>query len=84
MGGMNPKQFTHVTNMTDKSTAIALEPDGGNLYLPHPLMVHSGRFWRCSHGITGFAGDLQWLGCSGCADANPEAYRRFHEIGNPK
>lgn len=29
-----------------------LEPDGGNVYRPHKLMVTSGQFWRCAHGLT--------------------------------
>jgi len=29
--------------------ALRLNPDGGCMYQPHPMMVHSGRFWRCAH-----------------------------------
>ncbi len=25
-----------------------------NLYIPGPLMIDSGRFWRCKHGFTRF------------------------------
>lgn len=48
-----------------------LEPNGGNFYEPHMLMVNSGRFWRCKHGITGFDGDLNLVGCPECRAENP-------------
>ena len=50
----------------------------GNLYEPHMLQIHSGQFWRCKHGRTGFGADMEWVGCNECADENPEAYRSFH------
>lgn len=48
-----------------------LEPDGGNLYEAHPLMVNSGQFWRCAHGVTGFGKGMAWIGCPECCFANP-------------
>lgn len=58
----------------------ALEPNGGNLYKAHKLMVHSGQFWRCKHGITGFADGMQWVGCSECEKDDPDAFARWLEI----
>ena len=55
-----------------------MEPDGGNLYRPHPLMIHSGQFWRCAHGKTGFGDGMKWIGCKECANDDPNAYRKFH------
>lgn len=55
-----------------------LEADGGNLYRPHPLMVHSGQFWRCAHGSTGFMEDMKWVGCEACGRADMDAYAKFH------
>lgn len=54
-----------------------LEPDGGNLYREHRLMVHSGRFWRCAHGSTGFKEGLIWKGCQECAEADPKAFAEW-------
>lgn len=55
-----------------------LEPDGGNLYRPHMLMVHSGKFWRCEHGKTGMKTDsTDFDDCLECAVADPEAYKSF-------
>jgi hypothetical protein len=54
------------------------EPDGGNLYRPHPLMIHSGQFWRCKHGTTGFASGLKWEGCDDCAKDDPEAFAKWN------
>ena len=59
------------------ATLRALEPDGGNLYRIHPLMVHSGQFWRCRHGVTGYAADWSWIGCEPCRQENPEGARNF-------
>ena len=39
---------------------------GRNLYLPHPLMLNSGMFWRCAHGNTGLDGRGNWEGCNSC------------------
>lgn len=55
------------------------EPNGGNLYRPHRLMVGQGKFWRCAHGNTGitmgpepqFA--VMWNDCERCAEADPAA-----------
>ena len=55
-----------------------LEPDGGNLYRPHPMMIHSGRFWRCAHDTTGFATGMVWVGCDACAAADPAAFAAWH------
>jgi hypothetical protein len=49
-----------------------LEPNGGNVYLPHKLQVSSGEFWRCAHGNTGYDVDLHWIGCEQCAAEGPE------------
>lgn len=57
-----------------------LEPNGGNLYNKHPLMVNSGTFWRCKHGTTGHGKD-GWEGCSVCALENPEGLHNFHFRG---
>ena len=43
-----------------------LEPDGGNFYKPHKMMVHSGKFWRCAHGHTGLDG----IKCHECKNPN--------------
>jgi hypothetical protein len=40
-----------------------------NLYLPHPLMIDSGTFWRCDHGYTGISGDGKVEGCLNCLHA---------------
>lgn len=53
------------------------EQDGGNLYRPHMMLVHSGRYWRCKHGITGFGSEFNWIGCAECKADDPEAYARF-------
>lgn len=29
---------------------------GNNLYDSHPVMIDSGTFWRCDHGLTGLEG----------------------------
>lgn len=57
---------------------MSLEPDGGNFYRPHPLLIHSGRFWRCAHGITGLSGDLSEVGCFECAKDDPQAFAKWH------
>lgn len=57
---------------------VGLEPDGGNLYRPHLMMVNSGQFWHCAHGLTGFVGDMEWGGCHDCANADPEAFAKWH------
>lgn len=51
---------------------LALEPDGGNYYQPHPFMVHSGQFWRCRHGGPPLDG------CALCALSNPIGWLRWH------
>lgn len=56
-----------------------LEPNGGNLYRPHKFMVTSGQFWRCKHGVTGFADEAEWIGCERCKRDDPEAYRNWHK-----
>ncbi len=56
----------------------ALEPYGGNLYRPHPLMVNSGQFWRCAHGSTGLGVGMDWFGCSQCEKNDPKAFARFN------
>ena len=50
---------------------MSLEPDGGNLYVPHKFMIDSGRFWRCAHGKTGFGKGGCWTGCWRCALRRP-------------
>lgn len=44
---------------------LMLEPEGGNFYKPHPLMIHSGKFWRCKHGHTGMD-PKNWFACWIC------------------
>lgn len=61
-----------------------MEPDGGNLYRPHQMMIHSGRFWRCRHGLTGFAGGFEWVGCKDCAENDPAAARQFETPNREK
>ena len=60
------------------TTDTELEPNGGNLYRPHPFMVHSGLFWRCAHGTTGFGENMIWEGCEECKQDDPEAFERFN------
>ena len=55
-----------------------LEPDGGNLYKPHSLMVNSGQFWRCRHGSTGFGAGLRWDGCAECEKDDPSAFEAWN------
>lgn len=57
-----------------------LEPDGGNVYAPHQLMIHSGRYWRCAHGVTGFGSSMKWVGCWRCALKNPVQYLRWKNL----
>lgn len=52
-----------------------LEPNGGNLYKPHRLQVTSAEFWRCKHGTTGFGNNMDWKGCTQCAEEDPEAFK---------
>ncbi len=59
-----------------------LEPNGGNLYRPHTLQVHSGLLWRCAHDTTGFGKDMDWIGCEACAKSDPAAYAAWHR-GEP-
>lgn len=42
-----------------------------NLYLPHPLMISSGEFWRCDHGHTGLDGKGGTVECDLCRAALP-------------
>lgn len=56
-----------------------LEPAGGNVFLPHLMMITSVEFWRCAHGNKGFADGLEWVGCDSCAKDDPEAFSAFHE-----
>lgn len=62
----------------EKNPDQPLEPDGGNLYHPHVFMVNSGQFWRCKHGLTGFADGMKWVGCEDCQKDDPDAYVKFH------
>lgn len=62
---------------TAQAAGSELEPDGGNMYRPHQLMLHSGQFWRCAHGYTGFRDRMDWVGCERCAQDDPVALRRF-------
>lgn len=56
-----------------------LEPDRGNLYRPHKFMIHSGQFWRCKHGLTGWDRNMEFIGCKDCESDDPEAFARFHK-----
>ena len=58
------------------------EPNGGNFYKPHFLMVSSGTFWRCSHGLTGYGDSLNIKGCWRCALQNPIAWLEWHFTKN--
>lgn len=53
--------------------ALALNPNGGVYYLPHPLQVDSGTFWRCAHGRTSW---FRW--CPRCALKHPMLALRWH------
>ncbi|HVX56958.1 MAG TPA: hypothetical protein VHA37_04450 [Candidatus Saccharimonadales bacterium] len=83
-----PAVLRQVADQIERDTP-PLEPNGGNLYRPHPLMVNSGLFWRCKHGTTGFdaAADghdtPEWGGCTKCAQEDPEAFKRWNDAGNP-
>lgn len=57
--------------------AQELEPEGGNMYRPHKILIDNGRFWRCAHGNTGFADGLRWVGCKECKKDDPEAYAKW-------
>ena len=77
-----PKYPWHPTesDMRPLSTtghAHDLEPDGGNLYRPHVMMINSGQFWRCAHGNTGYADGPRWVGCEECKKDDPEAYAKW-------
>jgi hypothetical protein len=54
--------------------ALFLNPNGGIYYLPHPLQVHSGLFWRCAHGRNSFWS--RW--CPRCAVRHPVLAARWH------
>lgn len=57
-----------------RSRALASNPDGGIHYKPHPLMVHSGQFWRCKHGSAPSGG------CLRCAIRHPIYFLRWHGV----
>lgn len=61
--------------------AMVLEPDGGNVYRPHKLMITSGQFWRCAHGSTGLGDGGIWVGCADCQSDDPEAYAKWEGDG---
>lgn len=61
----------------ERNDALRNNPEGGNLYLPHPLQITSGQFWRCAHGTTGFGEGLKWVGCSECRLERPHAAAQF-------
>lgn len=54
--------MVEIFHATGKRRLSALEanPDGGCFYLPHPVQVHSGRYWRCAHGQNGFWAKACW------------------------
>ena len=54
-----------------------------NLYLPHPMMLNSGTFWRCAHGNTGLDGRGNWEGCNSC-QTEILAYDAIPENVNPQ
>lgn len=68
---------THGPDSTER-----LEPNGGNLYRPHRLLVHSGQFWRCAHGLTGWTGEglANFTGCPQCAEADPNAFQSWKDF----
>lgn len=53
-----------------------MEPNGGNFYKPHMLMVTSGEFWRCKHGLTSLHSTKH--NCWWCAIRNPKAFYKWH------
>lgn len=61
------------------SDLVQLEPNGGNLFRQHELMVTSGQFWRCAHGTTGFGKNMVWKGCPECQKEDPKAYEKFNK-----
>lgn len=67
-----------VTSVRVEGDVMPLEPDGGNVYRPHKLMITSGQFWRCAHGRTGLDGRGAWDGCIYCAKEDPAAFARFY------
>lgn len=42
-----------------------LEPNGGNLYRPHIVLIKSGQYWKCQHGKTGI-GQCAIVQCLRC------------------
>jgi len=69
----------HKRRLICKTCYLLLEPDRGNLYRPHALMVDSGQFWRCKHGHTGIGEGWSFIGCEQCASEDPEA-KRLHDL----
>ena len=55
-----------------RRAALEANPEGGIYYKPHPLMVHSGQFWRCKHG------GPPLNGCLSCAITHPIWFLRWH------
>lgn len=60
-----------------QKSVLAANPNGGCYYRPHVMMVHSGHFWRCAHGLTSW---FRW--CPRCALAHPILAFRWH-FGSP-
>lgn len=56
-----------------------LEPNGGNLYKRHKLQINSGEFWRCTHGLTGYDNNMNWVGCKEC-ELLDKAFKPMSEL----
>jgi len=46
-----------------------------NVYDDHPLMINSGKFWRCKHENTGLDNNANWIGCLACAEEKLKSLR---------
>lgn len=53
-----------------------LEPNGGNFYKPHVLMINSGLFWRCKHGKS----HVGYRFCFKCASRSPVSFLRWYGL----
>lgn len=59
---------------------IEAEPNGGNVYRTHPLLITSGQFWRCKHGSTGHGESGLWVGCGDCAADDSVSAATFEAV----
>lgn len=56
----------------ERQCAMHINPDGGDYYFPHAMLVHSGQFWRCAHGLADG-------GCWRCALRSPLLWLQWHD-----